>query len=121
MDLPDYDRAAHAAEALTTGHRGQHRCTDSVYYGPQDTRTCPVAHAVQTLCDTVDQTRALPHLACHTLGAVEAVAQAMCQHPDGTDVPLTDLDYLQRAWWLRKAQQAMEAHAALLDPDVVTA
>lgn len=118
MDLPDYDRAAHAANALTANHRGQHRCTDSIYYGPRDAGTCPVQAAVQVLCDTIDQTRALPHTACHDDPTMYAVAESMSGIPL-REVPCS-VDADVRLGWLAMARYGTEALAAALDPALVT-
>lgn len=112
MDLPDYDRAAHAAEALTREHRGQHRCTDSVYYGPRDADRCPVSSAVQVLCDTIDQVRALPHQACHDTEHVDLVLLGM------TGLAADTLAADDRDAWRLTTRQALETHAALLEPTV---
>jgi hypothetical protein len=112
MDLPDLDKAAHAAEALTVGHRGQHRCTDSIYYGPRDAGDCPVSAAVQVLADTIDQVRALPHTAVHDAEHVDLVALGM------TGLVMADLAPEDRDGWRLTVRNALEAHAALLDPSV---
>jgi hypothetical protein len=121
MDLPDYDAARGAADTLGAGHTTQHRCTDGRYYGPREWADCPTSTAVRTLVNTLADARALPHTACHDDTAVHAVAQAMVTHPDGGAVLLAYLDPVQRSWWISKARLAMEAQAALLDPDAVTA
>lgn len=112
MDLPDFDKAAHAAEALTANHRGQHRCTDSIYYGPRDAGTCPVSTAVQVLCDTIDVTKVLPHTAVHDTEHVDLVMLGM------TGLVAADLEPDDRDAWRLSVRLALETHAALLDPAV---
>lgn len=117
MNLPDYPDAEYALGQLAaTPHDGQHRCTDGIYYRPG--AVCPVTTHCQTITQVLASARTLPHAACHDPATVEAVAQAMCQHPDGSTTPLAELDALQRAWWISRAQFAMEATAAALDPSV---
>jgi hypothetical protein len=118
MNLPDYPAAREALAALLVGHQTQHRCTDGTYYSTTAAAACPTRTAVATILDTLLTAETAPHVAAHDDTAVYTVAAAMVRHPDGEAVVLAYLDPPQRSWWIEKARQAMEAHAALLDASV---
>lgn len=112
MDLPDYPAATSAIGALLKGHVGQHRCTDSRYYGPNAWTTCPVNTAGATIHGVIAATRALPHVACHDTEHVDLVLLGM------TGLVAADLETEDRDAWRTSVRNALEANAALLDPAV---
>jgi hypothetical protein len=112
MDLPDYPAATDAADHLLTGHTGQHRCTNGHYYGPREATNCPTQTAVATLTGTLEEARVLPHVAVHDTEHIDLVMLGM------TGLVAGDLEADDRDAWRTSVRNALETHAALLDPAV---
>lgn len=104
---------ADAFDQLTANHRGQHRCTDGIYYGPKDSASdwarCPVNHAASTLADAIVTAHTAPHEAVHDPDVITQVAGAMLSGP------LDELDPEQQEAWRMLARLGLEEFCQILD------
>lgn len=112
MDLPDYTQAAAFLGVICQGHNGQHRCTDGAYYSPSNAPSCPVNGQADAVLAVLDAAQQINHVACHDTEHVDLVMLGM------TGLVAGDLEAEDRDAWRTSVRNALETHAALLDPSV---
>lgn len=104
-----HDHAIESIEELAAGHVGQHRCTDGVYYRPDQAAECPVRIHLALIDTARGAAIEAPHNAVHDPDVITDVAAAMVSGP------LDDLDPEQQEAWRSLARLGLEEFCRLLD------